>query len=64
MLNCKQATQLMSEAQDRKLALGEQLPLRLHLFMCVGCRNYGRQLDFLRAATRELKAGSEPAPKD
>lgn len=64
MLNCKQATQRMSEAQDRKLTLGEQLPLRMHLAMCVGCRNYGRQLDFLRAATRELKAGSEPVRKD
>ncbi len=64
MLNCKQASHLMSEAQDRKLALGEQLPLRLHLFMCVGCRNYGKQLDFLRAATRELKASVEPARKD
>lgn len=64
MLNCKQATRLMSEAQDHPLALGERLPLRLHLFMCVGCRNYGKQLDFLRAATRELKTGSEPARKD
>lgn len=64
MLNCKEATQRMSEAQDRPLPLGERLPLRLHLFMCAGCRNYGKQLDFLRAVTRELKARSEPAPKD
>ncbi len=64
MLNCKQASHLMSEAQDRPLALGERLPLRLHLFMCVGCRNYGKQLDFLRAVTREMKDGSEPASKD
>jgi hypothetical protein len=54
----------MSEAQDRKLSVGERVPLRLHLFMCVGCRNYGKQLDFLRTVTREMKAGSEPAPKD
>lgn len=64
MLNCKQVTQRMSEAQDRKLPLGEQLPLRLHLAMCGGCRNYGRQLDFLRAVTQELKTGSEAARKD
>lgn len=63
MLNCKQATHLMSEAQDRKLALDEQLPLRLHLFMCVGCRNYRKQLDFLRTASRELKSGGEPPPR-
>ncbi len=64
MLTCKEVSHLLSEAQDRKLPLGERLPLRLHLFMCVGCRNYGKQLDFLRAITREMKAGSEPAPKD
>jgi len=64
LLNCKQASHLMSEAQDRPLALGERLPLRLHLYMCVGCRNYGKQLDFLRAATRELKAGVEPPRRD
>ncbi|MDZ4074835.1 MAG: zf-HC2 domain-containing protein [Hylemonella sp.] len=64
MLTCKEVSHLLSEAQDRKLPLGERLPLRLHLFMCVGCRNYGKQLDFLRAVTREMKAGSEPAPKD
>ncbi len=64
MLNCKQATHLMSEAQDRALPLGERLPLRLHLLMCTGCRNYGKQLDFLRAVTDELKTGKAPAPKD
>ncbi len=64
MLTCKEVSHLLSEAQDRKLPLGERLPLRLHLFMCVGCRNYSKQLDFLRAVTQEMKAGSEPAPKD
>ncbi len=31
MLSCKQATHLMSEAQDRKLVIGERLQLRMHL---------------------------------
>jgi len=60
MLNCKEVTHLLSEAQDRKLGLGERLPLRLHLAMCQGCRNYGRQLDLLREATR----GYASAPRD
>jgi hypothetical protein len=64
MLNCKQATHLMSEAQDRKLALGDRLPLRLHLLMCAGCRNFSKQMDFLRTASRALKAGVEPTRKD
>lgn len=53
MLNCKEVSRLLSEAQDRSLGLGERVPLRLHLTMCVGCRNYQRQLDLLRAATRQ-----------
>jgi len=52
MLNCKQVTHLLSEAQDRELTLGERLPLRLHLAMCKGCRNFEKQMDFLRAALR------------
>ena len=64
MLNCKQASHLLSEAQDRKLDLSEGMPLRLHLLMCDGCRNYRQQLDFLRAASRQIKDGSAPPPAD
>lgn len=64
MLNCKQVSHLLSEAQDRKLTLGERLPLRVHLAMCEGCRNYGKQLDFLRAAIRGVRDGSEPPRQD
>jgi hypothetical protein len=54
MLNCKQASHLLSEAQDRKLDLRERLPLRLHLAMCEGCSNFRKQMDFLRLATRQF----------
>lgn len=64
MLNCKQATHLMSEAQDRPLLLREQLPLKMHLAMCQGCRHFGRQLDFLRLASRSLQADDTPPAKD
>ena len=53
-MNCKQATQLMSQAQDRPLKRREQLALKLHLMMCKGCRNYNRQLNFIRKAIRQL----------
>lgn len=52
MLNCKEVTHMLSEAQDRKLALSERLPLRLHLAVCQGCRNFQQQMRFLREATR------------
>ena len=54
MLSCKDATRMMSEAQDRKLGAGERLQLEMHLAMCRGCRNVRQQMEFLRAACRRL----------
>lgn len=52
MLNCKDATHRMSEAEDRSLGLGERLELTLHLAICQGCRNYQQHLHVLRDACR------------
>jgi predicted anti-sigma-YlaC factor YlaD len=48
MLNCKQATELMSMRMDKELTVPQRMGLRLHLMMCKGCRNFSRQMDFLR----------------
>ncbi|BCB27383.1 hypothetical protein SKTS_22690 [Sulfurimicrobium lacus] len=50
MLNCKQATALMSQEQDRPLDLKERLGLRFHVSMCAGCRNFRKQMAFLHEA--------------
>jgi len=52
MLSCKEATQRLSEAQDRDLTLSEKLQLTMHLAMCGGCRNFSKQMDFLRTACK------------
>ncbi|MGB7501808.1 MAG: zf-HC2 domain-containing protein [Azonexus sp.] len=54
MLSCKVATHLLSEAQDRKLSLSEKLQLEIHLAMCKGCKNYKKQMRFLREACKRL----------
>jgi predicted anti-sigma-YlaC factor YlaD len=51
-LTCKQAAELLSESQDRKLSVPERLTLRMHLAVCQGCRDYGDQLAFMRRAFR------------
>lgn len=56
MNSCKEVTRLLSEAQDRTLRVGERLQLEIHLAICTGCRNYRKQLDFLRAACRRHPA--------
>jgi hypothetical protein len=52
MLSCKDVTHLLSEGQDRKLALSERLSLEMHLVMCKGCSNFKKQMSFLRTACR------------
>lgn len=54
MLRCKEATHLISEQQDRQLAAGERLQLRMHLAMCSGCRNFRAQMNFLRDACKRF----------
>lgn len=60
MLNCRQATELMSQEQDRPLSLAERLGLRLHVLICTGCSNYRRQMGVLRAACRRFGSGGTP----
>ncbi|TNF37658.1 MAG: zf-HC2 domain-containing protein [Gammaproteobacteria bacterium] len=54
MMNCKQATKLMSQEQDRDLSLSERVRLRLHLFICTGCTNYNKQLKVIHQAMKRL----------
>ncbi len=57
MMNCQEATRLMSESQERPLALSEKAPLKLHTMMCAGCRNFGEQMKALRVMTRTYAKG-------
>lgn len=50
LLTCKQSAELMSQALDRHLGVGERLKLRLHLIFCNGCRNARQQFSFIRNA--------------
>jgi hypothetical protein len=65
----------MSEGGERTLTAVERVGLRVHLLMCAGCRNFARQLHFLRAAmqvyvpgahgdSNAANPGAAPAPPD
>lgn len=60
MLKCKEATHLISEAQDRQLSFAERAGLTMHLAICNGCRNFRRQMDFLREVCRRYASGRGP----
>jgi anti-sigma factor ChrR (cupin superfamily) len=59
MLSCKETTRLLSQGEDRTLAFGERVALRVHLAICDGCRNVSAQFRFLRQAVHALSE-SEP----
>ena len=54
MIDCKEASRLISQHADRPLPLGRRIQLRLHLLVCDACANFGRQVDFLRRAVNRL----------
>jgi len=53
-MSCKEASRLLSQAMDQDLPLWERVRLRLHLVACDACRNFSRQLEFLRRAVARL----------
>ncbi|MEQ1589471.1 MAG: zf-HC2 domain-containing protein [Gallionella sp.] len=52
MLNCKQASELLSQALDRNISLREKVLLRLHLLICHGCSNFSKQMRVMRQVCR------------
>jgi heterodisulfide reductase subunit B len=59
MLNCHDATRLMSESQERPLSLMERMSLKLHVSMCSGCSNFKEQMGVLRKLTRSYAKGKD-----
>ena len=53
-MNCKHASQVLSQSLERRLSLGERLGLRLHLMMCDACTQFARQVTLLRQAIQGL----------
>jgi hypothetical protein len=63
MINCKETTILLSEAQDRKLNLAEKINLKVHTFMCAGCRNFGIQIKQLKVFSNHFFDKKDPSEK-
>ncbi len=59
MLNCQNVTRLYSESQERTLTLQERMSLKVHVVMCSGCRNFGKQMHTLRHIARTYAKGPD-----
>ena len=51
--NCREASRLLSDSMDRPLPFLKRIGLQIHLVLCRWCRRYGKQIRFLRCASRE-----------
>lgn len=60
MLNCKEVARICSDELERRLKLGEQASLQLHLRMCTGCTHYRRQMKTLRQIMQAYAEGRAP----
>jgi len=54
MLNCKQASQLISQGLDKKLSTRERFGLKMHLFICKYCKRFSQQLERLHVAMKSI----------
>ncbi len=59
MLDCKHASRLVSQQQDRRLSLSEWVGLKFHLLLCDACRNFSRHLSLLHEALRRMVQRTE-----
>lgn len=59
MINCKEASRLMSQGLDADLRPGQRATLHLHILICTACTRVKRQFDFMHRA-----AGQFPGPDD
>lgn len=55
MRTCKEVSAMVVAREDRDLATGEQLMLRIHMAMCSACPRFERQVLTLRHAMRQWR---------
>jgi hypothetical protein len=59
MLNCKQASQIISQSLDNPLSWSDRTKLKFHLFICDACTRFNQQLRLIRNAIERMKVNTE-----
>lgn len=57
MMNCREATKLLSDAQEQALPMAERAALQMHVMLCSGCDRFKQQMDSLRTMMRTYAKG-------
>ena len=61
-LRCEGSIRFMSELQDSQIPWAQRWAYRLHLIGCVPCRQFRRQIGFIRRAARRRGQEEHAAP--
>ena len=59
MLDCRQASQLISKSLDRRLSWRERLEIRFHLFICKYCKRFSQQSTTMCTAINRMSQSIE-----
>jgi hypothetical protein len=59
MYSCEQASKLASQAMEEPLGRLQRVQLSLHLMLCRHCKNFSRQIEFLRRTSRKFPQAIE-----
>ena len=62
MLSCRAATKLISDSLDGHLALRQHLALQLHLFSCLFCSRYRKQLRLVHETVHRFAENEKSKP--
>ena len=54
-MKCKEATRLVSKAEETELSLRESQALKRHLSLCFSCENYKKQISGLNKLLKARK---------
>ena len=57
MVSCLQAARLMSQRKERLLTDAEGESLKQHLYVCLNCERFDKQLGFLRRLAERYAVG-------
>ncbi|HJV69157.1 zf-HC2 domain-containing protein [Ideonella sp.] len=61
MINCKEATHLVLQGEDKALSWSDRLRLRMHLAICAACPRFVRQVAVMRMAVGRWRAYRDDA---
>jgi hypothetical protein len=56
LLSCKDASRLLSQAEERPMTPWERMRVQWHLAVCRMCRAFEQQLAFMREAMRRYRS--------